>query len=84
MLSRTDAEELETVLSEIEARINNRTLIIMSDCADNDLALTPADCTGNGNTSEAGGATLDALEERLSGESSSCTQAMMVMPAPLK
>ncbi|KRX16017.1 hypothetical protein T07_13395 [Trichinella nelsoni] len=85
MLSRTDAEELETVLSEIEARINNRPLMIMSDCADNDLALTPADCTSNGNTSgNAGGAPLDALEERVSGESLSCTQAMMVMPAPLK
>ncbi|KRY21298.1 hypothetical protein T12_2065 [Trichinella patagoniensis] len=42
MLSRTDAEELETVLSEIKVRINNRPLIIMSDCADNDLALNPA------------------------------------------
>ncbi|KRZ82833.1 hypothetical protein T08_4719 [Trichinella sp. T8] len=40
--SRADTEELRTVLCEIEARINDRPLTIVSDRADDDLALTPA------------------------------------------
>ncbi|KRY55050.1 hypothetical protein T03_8481 [Trichinella britovi] len=40
--SRADTEELRTVLCEIEARINDRPLMIVSDRADDDLALTPA------------------------------------------
>ncbi|KRX75420.1 Death-associated protein kinase dapk-1 [Trichinella sp. T6] len=40
--SRADPEELRTVLCEIEARINDRPLTIVSDRADDDLALTPA------------------------------------------
>ncbi|KRX43665.1 hypothetical protein T06_7562, partial [Trichinella sp. T6] len=40
--SRADTEELRTVLWEIEARINDRPLTIVSDRADDDLALTPA------------------------------------------
>ncbi|KRY51746.1 hypothetical protein T03_17621 [Trichinella britovi] len=40
--SRADTEELRTVLCEIEARINDRPLTIVSGRADDDLALTPA------------------------------------------
>ncbi|KRY86551.1 hypothetical protein T4D_6470 [Trichinella pseudospiralis] len=40
--SRAGPEEQRTVLCEIEARINDRPLTIVSDRADDDLALTPA------------------------------------------